>query len=390
MTALNVVLALPSNASVVGGIDAIEGNVEIRKGNGLAWQEVLQSESIQSRDKLRTKMDSYIRFSIASSCQVEMKDNTVLDIIRLSDDKKPENLKLWAGTIRLKDLNASSNFELWTPLLRVKPKNAIVGVMISREMSTLIWVEKGTIEVSFTEDNTIRHLSSGEKVLFNHDNNNIVVGNMNADDKYLTQGWDRTSSSDTHNQDNHSDITHQDYNIEVGEFHYGIVGQTIVIREEPTESLVTLETCPGKLHLRVNVQFPRLMLSASFRIQTPHHSDVLHDLKLSYRLNNFTNVIYVPENGSCVIKDVDIEEPGKIDFVLTNHEGTVVSELSRKINAEKRVSVNGKLLSASSEDVFEDDIPLASDGTLEIEAYWMVDGQKMETYFDRTTIVRCP
>ena len=89
------------------------------------------------------------------------------------------------------------------------------------------------------------------------------------------------------------------------------------------------------------------------------------------------------------IKNIEILQSGSVDVYAYDDAGNRSQVASEPVIAQPRVTVNGKTLLETSPGVFEDDINVPGDSTLEIEAFWLVNGTKYGSFIDQSVMVQC-
>ena len=207
---MNIQVAHSENQTAL--ISKISGVAETRVGNELAWKEAKVGQSLTTRDKIRTKMGSYVKLVLPDKSTIELKENSVLDLSRMTsspdDGSEVTKIKLWIGTVRCdveKLKNENSSFEIHTPVAVCGVRGTIPGVQTDGNNATF-WSEENDIDVWNPKTGDKTSVGAGERVDVDENGNLGDVNKLTDNDSNLTGGWDEKADDKTSPEIQHSGL----------------------------------------------------------------------------------------------------------------------------------------------------------------------------------------
>ncbi|MFJ9500342.1 Ig-like domain-containing protein [Brevibacillus centrosporus] len=159
--------AAAADTSRVAKVDAVTGNVQVKKAGGTKAYKAFKSMSLNQGDVLTTGPKSSITMSMDQSAEVTVSENTVLSLsdLQAAIASNQTNLKVWSGSVFIKVkpfTNKQDKFTISTPtaIMGVRGTQLLVSIDPNTGSSS-VFVASGTVATQAPGNSQIQNIYAG-------------------------------------------------------------------------------------------------------------------------------------------------------------------------------------------------------------------------------------
>ncbi len=159
--------AAAADTSRVAKVDAVTGNVQVKKAGGTKAYKAFKSMSLNQGDVITTGPKSSITMSMDQSAEVTVSENTVLSLsdLQAAINSNQANLKVWSGSVFIKVkpfTNKQDKFTISTPtaIMGVRGTQLLVSIDPNTGSSS-VFVASGTVATQAPGNSQIQNIYAG-------------------------------------------------------------------------------------------------------------------------------------------------------------------------------------------------------------------------------------
>ncbi|MED4911571.1 Ig-like domain-containing protein [Brevibacillus centrosporus] len=159
--------AAAADTSRVAKVDAVTGNVQVKKAGGTKAYKAFKSMSLNQGDVITTGPKSSITMSMDQSAEVTVSENTVLSLsdLQAAINSNQTNLKVWSGSVFIKVkpfTNKQDKFTISTPtaIMGVRGTQLLVSIDPNTGSSS-VFVASGTVATQAPGNSQIQNIYAG-------------------------------------------------------------------------------------------------------------------------------------------------------------------------------------------------------------------------------------
>ncbi|WP_183192910.1 Ig-like domain-containing protein [Brevibacillus nitrificans] len=159
--------AAAADTSRVAKVDAVTGNVQVKKAGGTKAYKAFKSMSLNQGDVITTGPKSSITMSMDQSAEVTVSENTVLSLsdLQAAIASNQTNLKVWSGSVFIKVkpfTNKQDKFTISTPtaIMGVRGTQLLVSIDPNTGSSS-VFVASGTVATQAPGNSQIQNIYAG-------------------------------------------------------------------------------------------------------------------------------------------------------------------------------------------------------------------------------------
>ncbi|SFK42847.1 Ig-like domain-containing protein [Brevibacillus centrosporus] len=159
--------AAAADTSRVAKVDAVTGNVQVKKAGGTKAYKAFKSMSLNQGDVITTGPKSSITMSMDQSAEVTVSENTVLSLsdLQAAINSNQTNLKVWSGSVFIKVkpfTNKQDKFTISTPtaIMGVRGTQLLVSIDPNTGSSS-VFVASGTVATQAPGNSQIHNIYAG-------------------------------------------------------------------------------------------------------------------------------------------------------------------------------------------------------------------------------------
>ncbi|MED1796498.1 Ig-like domain-containing protein, partial [Brevibacillus nitrificans] len=159
--------AAAADTSRVAKVDAVTGNVQVKKAGGTKAYKAFKSMSLNQGDVITTGPKSSITMSMDQSAEVTVSENTVLSLsdLQAAINSNQTNLKVWSGSVFIKVkpfTNQQDKFTISTPtaIMGVRGTQLLIHIDPNTGSSS-VFVASGTVATQAPDRSQIQNIYAG-------------------------------------------------------------------------------------------------------------------------------------------------------------------------------------------------------------------------------------